>query len=158
MRTFQRDPMVTIDGLEPAEHAAPAYNMCAGPPGGWSTRGACPWPPGRHCIEDTHRCTACQRFSTWSSSRRLARRCGCGSDSVDICIRHSATSWYQHSGTTRMAVIGHCARRLPLRAAGSTFGWPRRSVQPLRSEVYVGISNTRLLHTHSPCTRAVCTC
>ena len=26
-----RPKMVTIDGLEPAEHAAPAYNMCAGP-------------------------------------------------------------------------------------------------------------------------------
>ena len=29
---------------------------------------------------------ACQRFSTWSFSRMLARRCGRGSDSVDICI------------------------------------------------------------------------
>ena len=29
VRTLQRGPMVTINGLEPAEHAAPAYNMSA---------------------------------------------------------------------------------------------------------------------------------
>ena len=75
VRTFQRGPMVTIDGLEPAEHAAPAYNMCAGPR--WLEHSRRLSMAARQTLHrGLARCTTCQRFSTWSVSR--------SHDAVDI--------------------------------------------------------------------------
>ena len=76
--------MVTIDGLEPAEHAAPAYNMCAGPRRLEHPRRL------SMAARQTSRTGTMHGLSTLQHMVRLeeARRCGVALtvDSVEICI------------------------------------------------------------------------
>ena len=110
---------------------------------------------------DTASRTGIDAWLVNASARGPSR--GCLHDAVDaaltlwISASASATSMVSTYGTTRMAVIGHHARRLPLRAAGSTLGlaalcnrFGRVGDVPLSRNIKQASSS------HTPC--AVCTC